>query len=162
MRGSDLGPRVLSAAYALGLGAAAGLVATAAMYGAAGLDFLLTNVPPSSWAASADVAFGGSAGSILGLAGPSLHAVHGAAIGAVVGLGTQVWWGVQPRVVVVAEIGLPAGFALWLAVLGLSPATRATVGPGPPLFLSLGMHLVYGFVVVATVAAKGRRATRFT
>lgn len=153
MRRSDAKRPVLNASFGLAVGALAGLIATAAMYALGAVDFLLTGVPGGSWRAGFELAFGGSAGTFLGLVGVPLHLVHGALIGAALGVTVSLLRWERPWSVTGVMIGLPVGLGLWAGVLALSPGTRSTSGPGPSLFLSLGMHLVFGFVVMALLAA---------
>ena len=135
-----------------GPGALGGLVATPAMYGVAALDFFLTGVPEGSWVTGAETAFGGNAGSFLGLSGPALHAVHGALLGAVLGIVLkEVGW-FRPWPITGAAVGLPVGAALWISVLLLAPSVRSSPGPGPPVLASWGMHLVFGFITALTIA----------
>lgn len=159
MRRPDADRSFLSASFGVAVGTLAGLVATAAMYALGAADLLLTGVPGDSLRPGIELAFGGSAGSFLGLAGVSLHLVHGALIGAVLGALVPLLRPARPWSVTGAAIGLPVGLVLWVGVLALSPGTRSASGPGPPLFLSLGAHLLFGFVAVALlVAITSRRA----
>ena len=152
MRGTDQRPRVVEAARAGAVGALAGLLATGAMYGVAVIDLSLSGIGQASWNPTTEVAFGGNVGSVFGLSGPGLHALHGLAIGFVVGL--VLVYNRVPRSwpTLAALVGVPLGIVLWSAVLLLSAATRSLQGPGPPLLLSLGMHLAFGVVVAVTLA----------
>ena len=127
-------------------------MATLAMYGVAGADFLLTGVPDGAWAAGVEVAFGGNAGAFLGLSGPTLHAVHGALLGAGLGIVLKAAGWVRSWPITGTVIGLPVGGVLWISVLLLAPAVRSSQGPGPPVAASLAMHLVFGFVTAVTIA----------
>ena len=148
----DRPPRWRKVAEGAGLGTLGGLVATLAMYGVAGIDFLLTGVPESAWAAEAEIAFGGHVGSFLGLSGPALHAVHGAVLGAALGIVLKGAGWVRSWAITGAAIGLPVGGALWISVLLLAPVARSSQGAGPPVVVSLGMHLVFGFVAAVAIA----------
>jgi hypothetical protein len=143
---------VLSALHASGVGAAAGLLATLAMYIVASADLAMAGVPRGSWTSAIETGFGGNAGTVLGLNGPALHAVHGLVIGAIVGFTLEALLLTRSWEVTGAAIGPPLGAALWFAVLVISPATRSAQGPGPPVILSLLMHLTFGVVVAVLVA----------
>lgn len=156
MRRAAVRPSLLIAARATATGALLGALATGAMYGVAAVELAATGVPTGAWGAAIETGFGGNLGSILGWTGLTLHAVHGVALGALVGLLIALIRTPRTWAVLAAGVGLPVGLLLWGALLGFAPTTRALDGPGPPLVLSLVMHLAFG-VVVAGGAVLVRR-----
>jgi len=138
-------------------GSLGGVLATGAMYGVAAVVLAATGVPLGRWAAATETGFGGTVGSLLDLAGLPLHLLHGVVIGALVGAALLLFMPALRARVGVAG-GLLLGLVLWVGVLVLSTATRATQGDGPPIVLSLTMHLAFGWVLTSTGLAVGRWA----
>ena len=152
MRGAVRHENVLTAAIAGAFGAAGGALATGAMFLAAWVDLAVSGVPFASWSAVTQVAFGGNAVELLGLTGPALHFAHGTLLGVVFGVVFELVRYAPSRPVAIATIGIPLGVVLWAGVLDLSSPARSDVGAGPPLLLSLAMHLIFAVVLAAVMA----------
>jgi hypothetical protein len=147
-------PRILSRAALLG--AAGGAIGTAAMYGVAYLELVLLGVPAQDRAATVEAAFGGPSLAIpIGWPPIALHFLHGAVLGAGVGvvglLAARELLSSWSRSL---GAGIALGVAIWLVVAGVGGP--APSGPGSHLYLvpiGLSMHMVLGVILGATMTA---------